>query len=167
MIRPEQPEDEDAIHALTAKAFAPMPFSDGSEALIIRALRKSGELAYSLVALSDKGNIIGHVAFSAVTINGLHNDWYGLGPIAVDPAIQRAGIGRALVTSGLATLREHGAAGCALIGSPAIYSRFGFESDGQLTHGEVPSRIVQRIVFSGPAPQGELKFSSSFEAGNY
>jgi putative acetyltransferase len=144
-----------------------MAFSDGSEAPIIRALRKTGELFLSLVALSDDDTIIGHVAFSPVTINGFHNDWFALGPIAVDPALQRAGIGRALVASGIAAPMERGAAGCALIGSPAIYSRFGFESDGRLTHGDVPTRIVQRVIFSGPAPQGELKFASSFEAGNY
>ncbi|RZS64397.1 hypothetical protein EV187_2783 [Agromyces ramosus] len=31
-LRPERPGDEDAIHHLTAIAFEPMPFGDGSEA---------------------------------------------------------------------------------------------------------------------------------------
>lgn len=166
-IRAELPADEQAINALTVKAFAPMSFSDGSEAPIIRALRRSGELSLSLVALAKEGEIVGHVAFSPVTINGLHNEWFGLGPISVDPAVQRAGIGRALVQSGLGILRERGASGCALIGNPAIYSRYGFESDGLLTHGDLPADIVQRVVFAGPAPTGDLKFASSFEVGNH
>lgn len=166
-IRAELPADEQAINALTVKAFAPMSFSDGSEAPIIRALRRSGELSLSLVALAKEGEIVGHVAFSPVTINDLHNEWFGLGPISVDPAVQRAGIGRALVHTGLGILRERGASGCALIGNPAIYSRYGFESDGSLTHGDLPASIVQRVVFSGPAPTGELKFASAFEVGNH
>jgi putative acetyltransferase len=166
-IRAELPADEQAIHVLTVKAFAPMSFSDGSEAPILRALRRSGELSLSLVALAEEGEIVGHVAFSPVTINDLHNGWFGLGPISVDPAVQRAGIGRALVQSGLTILREREASGCALIGNPAIYSGYGFESDGLLTHGDLPVRIVQRVVFSGPAPKGELRFASSFEVGNH
>ncbi|MEM7271012.1 MAG: GNAT family N-acetyltransferase, partial [Pseudomonadota bacterium] len=35
MIRPERPGDEEQIHALTAQAFAPMPYSDGAEPHII------------------------------------------------------------------------------------------------------------------------------------
>ena len=166
-IRAELPADEQAIHALTVKAFAPMSFSDGSEAPILRALRRSGELSLSLVALAEAGEVVGHVAFSAVTINDLHNGWFGLGPIAVDPAVQRAGIGRALVRSGLEILRERRASGCALIGNPAIYSRYGFESDGLLTHGDLPASIVQRVVFSGAPPRGELRFASSFQVGNH
>jgi len=49
-IRPEQPGDEDAIHELTLAAFEPMPFSDGSEAPIVRSLRGDGDLTISLVA---------------------------------------------------------------------------------------------------------------------
>lgn len=166
-IRAERPADEQAIHDLTVAAFAPMSFSDGSEAPILRALRRSGELSLSLVALAEKGEIVGHVAFSPVTINDLHNGWFGLGPIAVDPAVQGAGIGRALVESGLGILKERGASGCVLIGNPAIYSRYGFGSDGLLTHGDVPASIVQRVIFAGPAPKGELRFASSFQVGNH
>lgn len=165
LIRPERAGDEDAIHDLTVSAFEPMSFSDGSEALIIRALRRSGQLSLSLVAQLDD-RIVGHVAFSPVTIDGLHG-WFGLGPIAVERAIQHSGTGRALISSGLAALRERGAAGCALIGDPALYSRFGFESDGKLTYENLPTHLVQWMRFFGPAPQGELKFASAFEAGNY
>ena len=52
-IRDERPGDEDAIHALTAEAFRPMPYSSGTEPAIIRALRASGALTLSLVAVED------------------------------------------------------------------------------------------------------------------
>ena len=78
LIRNERSGDEETIHILTLAAFEPMAFSDGSEAPIIQSLRKSGDLTLSLVAEED-GTIIGHIAFSPVTIDGIHNNWFGLG----------------------------------------------------------------------------------------
>ena len=166
LIREERAGDEDEIHALTRIAFASMPYSDGSEPAIIRALRRSGELSLSLVA-EDSGTIIGHVAFSPVLIDGVHGGWFGLGPISVEPTRQRQGIGKALIAEGLRRLRNDGAAGCALIGNPDIYRSSGFESDGLLLYDGVEPRIVQRIVFQGMAPRGVLTFSDAFtpEAG--
>ena len=114
-IRPERPDDVDVIDRLTTAAFEPQWFSDGSEAPIVRALRASGDLTLSLVA-EDDGDVIGHVAFSPVTIDGSHDGWFGLGPISVRLDRQRRGIGRALVAEGLRRLRAREARGCALIG---------------------------------------------------
>ena len=104
LIRNERPDDVEAIHALTLKAFASMSFSNGSEAPLITALRQSGDLSLSLVA-EKAGALVGHVAFSPVTIGGVHNGWFGLGPIAVEPVLQRGGIGKALILEGLAVLK--------------------------------------------------------------
>ncbi len=81
-IRPERPEDIDTIRTLTTAAFHPMPYSSGTEAAIIDALRQAGALTLSLVAIHD-GDVAGHVAFSPVTINGAASGWYGLGPVSV------------------------------------------------------------------------------------
>lgn len=161
-IRTEQPADDAAIHELTFAAFEPMPFSSGTEAPIIRALRRSGDLTLSLVADED-GEIVGHVAFSPVTIDGVHAGWFGLGPISVRADRQRQGIGRALIARGLELLRQRDAAGVALIGNPDIYGRVGFESDGLLAYGNLDRRLVQRLVLSGPPPRGELKFAPGFD----
>ena len=160
-IRPERPDDDDAIHQLTLDAFAPMWFSNGSEAPIVRALRASGDLTLSLVAEED-GEVIGHIAFSPVTIDDAHNGWFGLGPISVRLDRQRAGVGGALVAAGLEQLRALGARGCALIGDPGIYGRMGFTSGG-LTHDGVDDAIVQYVVFDGAAPQGALRFARAFD----
>jgi putative acetyltransferase len=161
-IRTEQPADDAAIDELTRAAFEPMPFSSGTEAPIIRALRCSGELTLSLVA-EDEGDIVGHIAFSPVTIDGVHAGWFGLGPISVRADRQRQGIGKALIARGLELLRAQGAAGVALIGNPDIYGRVGFESDGRLAYGDLDRRFVQRLVLNGPPPQGELKFAPGFD----
>ncbi|EJC76536.1 N-acetyltransferase [Rhizobium hidalgonense] len=162
-IRYETPDDIDAIHDLTSTAFRPMAYSDGTEAEIIRKLRMSGDLAISLVAEEDR-EILGHVAFSPVTIEGVHDDWFGLGPISVTPARQRQGIGGALIARGLELLKEMGASGCALIGNPDVYGSAGFSSDGRLSYHDLDTRLVQRIVFRGPAPSGALRFAPAFES---
>ena len=161
-IRNERPADDAAIHELTLAAFEPMPFSNGIEAPIIRALRAAGDLTLSLVA-EDDGVVVGHIAFSPVTIDGVHAGWFGLGPISVRHDRQRQGIGKALIARGLELLKAQGARGVALIGNPAVYSRAGFESDGLLTYAGVNPRDVQRMVLAGPAPRGELKFAPAFE----
>lgn len=161
-IRTERPADDAEIHELTRVAFEPMPFSSGTEAPIVRALRRDGDLTLSLVA-EDGGEIVGHVAFSPVTIDGTHAGWFGLGPISVRADRQRRGIGKALIARGLELLRAQGAAGVALIGNPDIYSRAGFESDGLLAYGDLDRRMVQRVVLSGPPPRGELKFAPGFD----
>lgn len=161
-IRTERPADDAAIHELTFAAFAPMPFSSGTEAPIIRGLRRSGDLTLSLVAEED-GEIVGHVAFSPVTIDGVHAGWFGLGPISVRADRQRQGIGKALISRGVELLRQQVAAGVALIGNPEVYSRSGFASDGLLAYGDLDRRIVQRLVLSGLPPCGELKFAPAFD----
>jgi putative acetyltransferase len=161
-IRDETPADVDAIHRLTWDAFKPMPFSDDTEADALRALRARGELTISLVA-EDEGEIIGHVAFSPLAINGVHNGWFGLGPISVKPERQRQGVGKRLIAHGLELLRARGARGCALIGNPNVYRSSGFVSDGRLAYRDLPPKVVQRIVFHGPAPEGVLLFASGLE----
>ncbi|MFT4180645.1 MAG: N-acetyltransferase [Rhizobium sp.] len=161
LIREEAPADIEAVDALTRIAFAPMPFSDGSEVDILRALRVSDDLTLSLVA-EENGKVVGHVAFSPVTIDGVHNGWFGLGPISVTPDRQRQGIGKALIARGIALLDERGAHGCALIGNPDVYRHAGFESDGRLVYEDLDTRLVQRLVLRGPAPGGTLRFAPAF-----
>jgi len=161
LIRAERSSDDLAIHDLTARAFTGMPYSEGTEASIIRLLRQSGALALSLVAEED-GIVIGHVAFSPIRV-GTHANWFGLGPIAVEPGRQRSGIGKALMENGLNILKSRGASGVALIGNPDVYRSSGFTSDGRLTYKSLEARYVQRIVFSGPDPEGELHFADAFD----
>ena len=162
IIRPEQVGDERAIFDLTLEAFEPMPFSDGAEPLIIDGLRKNGDLVVSLVAV-DQAEIVGHVAFSPVTLNGNPGSWFGLGPLSVRIDRQKTGIGSQLVKRGLAEIKKRGAVGCALIGDPAYYGRFGFLSDGELTYGDVPLQYVQWLSFGAERARGVLKYAPAFD----
>jgi putative acetyltransferase len=161
-IRPETPSDHETIHHLTKAAFEPMPFSDGSEARRINALRDDGDLTLSLVAIGDAG-IVGHIAFSPVSVDGHSYGWFGLGPVSVWPHLQKKGIGSRLVNEGLDQLRQIKAEGCVLIGDPGYYSRFGFQSGNGLVYRDLPSRLVQWLAFGSRKPSGVLRFSQGLE----
>ena len=135
-IREETSADHRAIQALVHEAFRGHPHhepeSNPVEHLIVDALREAGALTLSLVAQSS-GDLIGHVAFSPVQIDGASCGWYGLGPVAVRPDRQRQGVGSALIENGLSRLRAIGASGVVLVGEPGYYQRFGFRGDANLT----------------------------------
>jgi putative acetyltransferase len=118
-IRSERPGDEDAIRIVHESAF-PGP----GEACLVAALRRSGLLMVSLIA-EEAGAIVGHVAFSPVSVAGTRTG-FALGPVAVIPARQRAGIGSALVRRGLDACRQAAVPFIVVLGDPAYYSRFGF-----------------------------------------
>ena len=160
-MRREAPGDEAAIHALTAAAFADMPFADGDEPELVDALRAAGDLTLSLVAV-DGAAIVGHIAFSPVAISDGTRAWYGLGPVSVAPAIQRRGIGSALIRRGLADMGERGAGGIVLLGSPAYYARFGFGHDPELCYPGPPPAYFQRLVLAGEAPRGIVTYVAAF-----
>lgn len=161
-IRPEIHADIDAIYQLTQTAFAPMPYSDGDEGACINKLRADGDLTISLVAVEAEA-IVGHVAFSPVTIAGVSDNWFGLGPVSVASEKQKTGIGSALIKKGLAQIKSLGAKGCVLIGDPNYYCRFGFVGDGRLTYRDLPSEVVQWLSFTDEKPSGVLKYSPGLE----
>jgi putative acetyltransferase len=161
-VRKEQPRDAAAIAALTTAAFAKKEYSFGDEASMIERLRESGDMALSLVAVNMDDAVIGHAAFSPVTISDGTQGWYGLGPISVIPLRQRAGIGSMLVEAGLEELRRIGAKGCAVLGNGELYARFGFEHDPGLYLAGAPPEHFHRLVLKGEAPHGEVKYSPAF-----
>jgi putative acetyltransferase len=104
-------------------------FGADGEPRLVEALRQAGHLTVSLVAVLD-GAIVGHVAFSAVTIDAPSRPIVGLGlaPVGVLPDLQRRGIGSALIRAGLAQCREKRAPFVVVLGHPGYYRRFGFKS---------------------------------------
>ncbi len=161
-FRHETAEDIATLHALTYAAFLPMEFSDNSEAAALDQLREDGDLLLSLIAERD-GAIVGHIAFSPLSIGGQTLDWVALGPISVTPSLQKQGIGTALIAEGLQQMRESGARGCGLVGNPTVYGRSGFTSDAGLTYQGLPQALVQYVHWSGPMPKGEFLFAPGLE----
>src|SRR5438270_1484000 len=130
-LRPEIHADAAAISGVITSAFLEAEHSDGNETLIVDRLRQSASLSVSLVA-AENDRIVGHVAFSPVTVDEQSEGWFGLGPVAVVPDRQGHGIGSALIEAGLAQLRVRGSRGCVVLGEPAYYRRFWFVDDPSL-----------------------------------
>ena len=165
IIRLETPDDKEAIEQVTIAAFDGKSYSSQTEHLIINHLREVGALSLSLVA-EREGRVIGHVAFSSVTIDGIDKNWYGLGPVSVLPAFQKQGVGSQLIPEGLAIIHVRGARGCVLEGSPAYYQRFGFKSYPQLYYEGAPSpEYFMALPFYDDVPKGKVEFHPTFLTG--
>lgn len=162
IIRLEMQEDIEAIENVTKAAFSGKSYSDQTEHLILNRLRATGALTLSLVAVTNE-QVVGHVAFSIVTINGEDKGWFGLGPLSVLPELQKQGLGSQLINAGLALIREKGAQGCVLEGSPAYYNRFGFKSYPQLHYEGAPApEYFMALPFYDELPSGKVEFHSAF-----
>jgi len=163
-IRTETPSDHDAIARVIEIAFARAAHASGTEAAIVERLRARGQLTLSLVA-EEAGQVVGHVAFSPVTISDGTAGWCGLGPVAVLPDFQGSGIGRQLIEHGLDALRALGANGCVLLGDPAYYGRFGFSSGPELVYPGPPAEYFQSLALkAGSRAQGVVAYDEAFEA---
>ena len=160
-MRPEEPGDADIIFEVTRKAFEGKAYSDGTEASLVGRLRQAGVLTLSLVA-EERGEVIGHIGFSPVTLNGRETNWFGLGPLSVTPERQLQGVGSALVKTGLEALKGLGAAGCVLVGDPKYYSRFGFQGASSIFNPAFAAPYLQVLHLEGKMPQGEVAFHPEF-----
>ncbi len=122
VIREERSEDAPGIRRVNELAFA-----RPAEADLVDALRDAGAVTLSLLA-EREGRIVGHILFSPVTIESPEEAFpaVGLAPMAVEPGLQRGGIGSALVRAGLSALRAAEHEVVVVLGHPEYYPRFGF-----------------------------------------
>lgn len=163
IIRPESPADIRAISDVTIAAFATLEISSHTEQFIVTALRTANALTVSLVAELE-GRVVGHIAFSPVTISDDTENWYGLGPLSVLPEVQRQGIGKALMAAGLVRLQGLNAGGCCLVGHPDYYRKFGFDNLSGLGLDGVPPEVFLSLSFVGQVPRGQVTFHQAFTA---
>ena len=163
IIRNEIKSDIKAISEVTKAAFDTLAISDHTEQFIIDSLRDANVLSVSLVAVSGK-RVVGHIAFSPVTVSDGSQGWYGLGPISVQPELHKQGIGKSLMQEGLAKLKSMDAKGCILVGDPGYYERFGFRSPPDLVIEGVPQQFVLALPFEEKKASGTVVFHEAFAA---
>jgi putative acetyltransferase len=166
-LRLEAPGDADELDAMIRAAFARNPHSRQAEARIVGLLRESGQLFLSCVAQSGQpeapGALVGQVTFTRVSIDGGACDWFVLGPQAVLPYRQGAGVGATLVRHGLRALQQQGAAGCVVLGEPGYYGRFGFRSTPALQLPGAPPGCFLVRPFARVVPMGTVHLHPAFE----
>lgn len=123
-IRPEKPADIPVITTIHQAAF-----QGEGEGRLVELLRKTGKAEISLVA-EVSGQVIGHLLFSPVTIASADHRLRGLGlaPVGVLPAYQKQGAGTGMIQLGLKMANLRGYDTCVVLGDPAYYQRFGFQT---------------------------------------
>ncbi|HUU73359.1 MAG TPA: N-acetyltransferase [Burkholderiales bacterium] len=163
IIRAETDADVTAITEVTVAAFKSLEISGHTEQFIVETLRATNALSVSLVAEID-GRVLGHIAFSPLTISDGTQNWFGLGPVSVLPELQRQGIGKALIQEGLSRLKEMNASGCCLVGHPDYYRKFGFRNVSNLVCEGVPQEVFFALSFDGRIPHGIVTFHEAFKA---
>ena len=140
-IRSEGPLDAAAVREVNEQAFG-----STLEARIVECLRAEPG-CLSLVATRNE-QVIGHILFTPVSLEpSVGFRVAGLGPMAVRPKDQRAGVGGQLIRAGLDACRQHGYSAVVVVGHPAYYPRFGFEPAHTrgltLRDFDVPPRLVR------------------------
>lgn len=162
-IRPAEPADARAIERIHRCAF-PENEGEAVAALAVRLLEESSvPETLSWVAVRDP-SVIGHIALSPVYLEpGSGLTGYLLSPLGVLPEGQKGGVGKALVTNGLAELKGRSIDVALVYGDPKYYGRFGFSAD-VASQFEPPFDLEFPFGWQGLAlnPAAELESSVGF-----
>ena len=124
MIRDATPGDYAAIRQIIRHAFG-----QEDEADLVEQLRADGDVLVELVAASEIA-LQGHILYSRLTIERPSENLTAaaLAPVAVLPAFQRRGIGKALIEAGNARCAALGLDAIIVLGHADYYPQFGFSA---------------------------------------
>jgi putative acetyltransferase len=129
-IRKEEKEDYRIVEQLVREAFWNLYVPGCNEHFVLHNLRKSSDFVSELDFVAEKdGQIVGQIAYTRGIVKGEgtnEEEVISFGPVSVLPALQKQGIGSALVTHTIALARDMGYAAICIYGDPRYYSRFGF-----------------------------------------
>lgn len=159
IIRVARQADKPAIQELTTRAFG-----QEDEARIIRQLEQDGDALLQVVAEMN-GRIVGHVMFYLLGVRGRLSA-AGLGPMSVDPWVQKHGVGKQLVNTGLTMMREGGVPIVFVLGHDWFYPKFGFavETTEPFQSAYKGPHFFAVRLRPGPPMSGELLFPRAFGA---
>jgi predicted N-acetyltransferase YhbS len=140
IIRLENENDYREVENLTREAFWDLYHPGCSEHLIAHKIRKSSSFIPGLdfVAVQDDScagaQIVGNIIYSrskVVDQDSHAHEVITFGPLSVLPALQKQGIGSALITHTKELAQNMGYKAIVIFGNPAYYQRFGFENAGK------------------------------------
>lgn len=114
-----------AREALLDRAMGPMRRRKASEAIRRGRLPSEG---LALSARAEDGSLLGTVRLWDVAAGDGGTPSLLLGPLAVEPTLNGAGIGSALMRRAIAEAQWRGHRSILLVGDPAYYERFGFSA---------------------------------------
>jgi len=119
-IRPERPEDAEAIEALDDDGFGPGRYAKAAYRLR-EGVAPQDDLGFVAI---ENGVAVGSVRFWPIRVGA--EEALLLGPLAVRSTLRGRGIGIALMQQGIEKARATGHAVILLVGDEAYYGRVGF-----------------------------------------
>ena len=88
----------------------------------------------------------------------------GPGPISAEPALQRQGVGGALIAEARCWLWDQGARGCIRTGDPGYSPLHGFLPAPQHAPEAEPAEYFMVLSLAGEIPPGRFRFHPAFGA---
>ncbi|MGM1048746.1 MAG: GNAT family N-acetyltransferase [Bacillota bacterium] len=167
MIRTEEIQDYSQVEQLLKSAF-----KSEAEPRLVERIRSSVNFIPELSIVSETdGHITGHIMLSVAEVIDDDQSYRVacLAPLAVEPTLQRKGIGGALIREALNRCQQFNIPLVFLIGHPSYYPQFGFVKAGhygfQLKQFEVPEEVFMVYEIEAGALnrlKGEFRYSDAF-----
>jgi putative acetyltransferase len=165
-VRDASSVERDAVRRVVMDAFG----NDGVRvAMLVDALEHSGHVKASLVAESE-GVVVGHVQLNRSWLDARERlvEVLVLSPLSVVPALQRTGVGTALLAAAVHRADALGAPALFLEGDPSYYGPRGFGPGS--AHGfarpstRIPEPAFQVVVLDAHEPwmRGALVYCEPF-----
>lgn len=156
----EGPEDGSAIEDLLDRAFGP----DRLKKTSYRYRQGVAPLWALCLVARERGELVGSIRYWPIRLG--EQPALLLGPLAIEPARQGQGIGRALTEASLARAEALGWRLVFLVGDPAYYARYGFSvaPASVVMPGESPARLQYRTLLGAELPaEGGVLSSAAVE----
>ena len=157
IIRNEEPKDYQAVETLTRKAFYNIYVPGCSEHYLVRIMREHEDFIPELdFVMEQDGEIIGNIMYTKSRLideQGTEKQILTFGPVCIDPAHQRKGLGKLLLEHSLEKAAALGYDVIVIFGSPANYVSRGFQSCKKFNvcveGGKFPSAMMVKELIAG------------------
>ena len=157
IIRNEEPKDHQAVETLTRKAFYNIYVPGCSEHYLVRIMREHEDFIPELdFVMEQDGEIIGNIMYTKSRLideQGTEKQILTFGPVCIDPAHQRKGLGKLLLEHSFEKAAALGYDVIVIFGSPANYVSRGFQSCKKFNvcveGGKFPSAMMVKELIAG------------------
>ena len=157
IIRNEEPKDYQAVETLTRKAFYNTYVPGCSEHYLVRIMREHEDFIPELdFVMEQDGEIIGNIMYTKSRLideQGTEKQILTFGPVCIDPAHQRKGLGKLLLEHSFEKAAALGYDVIVIFGSPANYVSRGFQSCKKFNvcveGGKFPSAMMVKELIAG------------------
>ena len=129
-LRQENHADRLEVESLVEKAFQGLDFSDQTEHLLVKRLRKSDSFVPELSIVTElDGKIVGHILLTKIQIADQQNIYESLSmaPVSVLPEYQKKGIGSKMILEAHKRAKQLGFESIIVLGHSGYYPKFGYQ----------------------------------------